>query len=170
MKTAKSMQIQLKKLSGESFYYTFDISGNFNVENQDGPYDSLKLSVDTYMMKKMDTLKKMVNEKSLKMTFECGFVHKDNTVLLNKIRDMNAYTIDWSNIPDYLSNPKDFLKLGKDKLQKMDRMIFSLFEIRKLIWYPLKVVTSALSQKIRFSREERGCDMYLDFKYSDVKH
>ena len=149
------MQIQLKKLSGEGFYYTFDISGNFNVENQDGPYDSLKLSVDTYMMKKMDTLKKMVNEKSLKMTFECGFVHKDNAILLNKIRDMNVYTIDWSNIPDYLSNPKDFLELGKDKLQKMNRMIFSLFEIRKLIWYPLKLLHQPYLKRLDF-REKKG--------------
>ena len=118
MKTSKSLEIQLKKLSGEGFYYTFDFSGNFNVENQDGPYDSLKLSVETYMMKKMDTLKKLVNEKSLKMTFECDFISKENVTLLNKIRAMNAYNMDWSNIPDYLSNPKDFMELGKDKLQK----------------------------------------------------
>jgi len=98
----------VNKVPNENFYYTFDCLGKFSVEYK----DSLKLTADRFMMKKMETLKNLVNEKSLKMTFELGIVSKENTPLLNKIRAMNPDTIDWSNIPDYL-NRRVFLDLAK---------------------------------------------------------
>ena len=64
------------------------------------------------MMKRIEILKTLVNEKNLKMTFEHGFVSKENTALLTKIREMNPNTIDWSNIPDFLYKTT-FLDLGK---------------------------------------------------------
>ena len=67
------------------------------------------------MMKRMETLKNLVNKKNLKMTFEQEFVSKENTALLTKIRAMNPNTIDWSNIPDYLYKT-NFLDLGKGHL------------------------------------------------------
>ena len=51
----------------------------------------------------METLKNLVNENCLKMTFEHDFISTENNTLLDKIQTMNAYIIDWSNIPDYLS-------------------------------------------------------------------
>merc|ERR1712050_223106 len=60
----------------------------------------------------MEILKNLVNEKSLIMTFEHAFVSNENTALLNKIHTMNPDTIDWSNIPDYLSK-EEFLDLAK---------------------------------------------------------
>ena len=67
------------------------------------------------MMKRIEILKTLVNEKNLKMTFEHGFVSKENTALLTKIRAMNPNTIDWSNIPDY-QYKTNFLDIGKRHL------------------------------------------------------
>ena len=67
------------------------------------------------MMKRIETLKTLVNEKKLRMTFEHGFISKENTALLTKIQAMNPNTIDWSNIPDYLYKT-NFLDLGKGLL------------------------------------------------------
>ena len=93
----------------ENFYYTFDVSNNFDIEYK----GSLKLSADTYMMKKMDMLRKLVNEKSLKMTFKQGFVSKTNPTLSMKIRSMNPTTIDWSNIPEYFFPNEIFFDMAK---------------------------------------------------------
>ena len=92
----------------ENFYYTFDFSANFKMEYQ----DSLKISVDKYMVEKMDMLKKLVNDKSLRMTFQQGFISKKNPTLLMKIRAMDPDSIDWSNIPEYF-NKEDFFDIGK---------------------------------------------------------
>ena len=74
--------------------------------------DSLKTSVDKFMLEKMEMLKKLVRDDKLKMTFELGFVSRENSELIKKIRKMNPYTIDWSNIPDYLTK-EDFLIIAK---------------------------------------------------------
>ena len=92
-------------------------SSSLEIQNSELPYlqDSFKLTVDKFMMKRMETLKNLVNKKNLKMTFEQEFVSKENTALLTKIRAMNPNTIDWSNIPDYLYKT-NFLDLGKGHL------------------------------------------------------
>ena len=67
------------------------------------------------MMKKMDALKKVVNEKTVRMTFEKQFVSKENPLIkrfLKKIRAMNPSIIDWCNIPDYLDK-KECMDLAK---------------------------------------------------------
>ena len=74
--------------------------------------DSLKISVDKFMLEKMDMLKKLVGDGKLELSFELGFVSRDNSELIKKIRKMNPYTIDWSNIPDYLLK-EDFLAIAK---------------------------------------------------------
>ena len=77
--------------------------------------DSLKTSVDKFMLEKMEMLKKLVRDEKIKMTFELGFVSRENSELNKKIRKMNPYTIDWSNIPDYLLK-EDFLAIAKGYL------------------------------------------------------
>ena len=74
--------------------------------------DSLKMSVDKFMLEKMEMLKKLVRDERLAMNFELGFVSRENSELIKKIRKMNPYTIDWSNIPDYLTK-EDFLAIAK---------------------------------------------------------
>ena len=74
--------------------------------------DSLKISVDKFMMEKIETLKKLVRDEKLEMTFELGFVSRENSELIKKIQKMKPYTIDWSNIPDYLTK-EDFLSIAK---------------------------------------------------------
>ena len=91
----------------ENFYYMFDLNSNMLKY-----VDSLKISVDKLMMEKMDMLKKMVCDEKLEMTFEQEFVSKTNSGLNKKIQKMNPYTIDWSNIPDYLLK-EDFLAIAK---------------------------------------------------------
>ena len=49
----------------ENFWYTFDVSNNYNIEYQ----GSLKLSAEMYLMCQMETIKKLVATKSLRMTF-----------------------------------------------------------------------------------------------------
>ena len=85
----------------------FDLNGNMLKY-----VNSLKISVDKFMMEKMNMLKKMVCEEKLEMTFEQEFVSKSNSELNKKIQKMNPYTIDWSNIPDYLTK-EDFLAIAK---------------------------------------------------------
>ena len=85
----------------------FDLNGNMLKY-----VNSLKISVDKLMMEKMDMLKKMVCNEKLEMTFEQELVSKTNSGLNKKIRKMNPYTIDWSNIPDYLLK-EDFLSIAK---------------------------------------------------------
>ena len=74
--------------------------------------DSLKISVDKFMLEKMEMLKKLVRDEKLEMTFELGFVSRENSELIKKIQKMKPYTIDWSNIPDYLTK-EDFLSIAK---------------------------------------------------------
>ena len=73
--------IQVSKQPNENFYFTFDVLANSDVKYQ----NSFKLSVDRFMIKKMDTLKKLVNERSLRMTFELGFVLMNNFHIMNKV-------------------------------------------------------------------------------------
>ena len=98
---------KVTKITDENFYYMFDLIGN-----KLKYVNSLKISVDKFMMEKMNMLKKMVFEEKLEMTFEQEFVSKSNSGLNKKIRKMNPYTIDWSNIPDYLMK-EDFLAIAK---------------------------------------------------------
>ena len=98
---------KVTKITDENFYYMFDLNGNMLKY-----VNSLKISVDKFMMEKMNMLKKMVCEEKLEMTFEQEFVSKSNSGLNKKIRKMNPYTIDWSNIPDYLLK-EDFLAIAK---------------------------------------------------------
>ena len=101
---------KVTKVPDENFYYMFDLNSNMLKY-----VDSLKLSVDMLMMEKMDMLKKMVCDEKLEMTFEQEFVSKTNSRLNKKIQKMNPYTIDWSNIPDYLLK-EDFLAIAKGYL------------------------------------------------------
>ena len=64
------------------------------------------------MLEKMEMLKKLVRDEKLKMTFALGFVSRENSELIEKIQKMNPRTIDWSNIPDYLTK-EDFLSIAK---------------------------------------------------------
>ena len=64
------------------------------------------------MLEKMEMLKKLVRDEKLKMTFTLGFVSRENSELIKKIQKMNPSTIDWSNIPDYLTK-EDFLSIAK---------------------------------------------------------
>ena len=64
------------------------------------------------MLEKMEMLKKLVRDEKLKMTFALGFVSRENSELIEKIQKMNPCTIDWSNIPDYLTK-EDFLSIAK---------------------------------------------------------
>ena len=98
---------KVTKITDENFYYMFDLNAN-----KLKYVNSLKISVDKFMMEKMNMLKKMVCEEKLEMTFEQEFVSKSNSGLNKKIRKMNPYTIDWSNIPDYLMK-EDFLAIAK---------------------------------------------------------
>ena len=98
---------KVTKVLDENFYYMFDLNSNMLKY-----VNSLKISVDKFMMEKMDMLKKMVCEGKLEMTFEQEFLSKSNSGLNKKIRKMNPYTIDWSNIPDYLMR-EDFLAIAK---------------------------------------------------------
>ena len=101
---------KVTKVPDENFYYMFDLNSNMLKY-----VNSLKISVDKLMMEKMDMLKKMVCDEKLEMTFEQEFVSKTNSGLNKKIRKMNPYTIDWSNIPDYLLK-EDFLAIAKGYL------------------------------------------------------
>ena len=101
---------KVTKITDENFYYMFDLNGNMLKY-----VNSLKTSVNKFMMEKMNMLKKMVFKEKLEMTFEQEFVSKSNSGLNKKIRKMNPYTIDWSNIPDYLLK-EDFLAIAKGLL------------------------------------------------------
>ena len=98
---------KVTKIPDENFYFMFDLNSNMLKY-----VDSLKNSVDKFMMEKMDMLKKKVCDEKLEMTFEQEFVSKTNSRLNKKIQKMNPYTIDWSNIPDYLLK-EDFLAIAK---------------------------------------------------------
>ena len=95
------------KIIDENFYFMFDLNGD-KLKYK----DSLKISVDKFMLRKMELLKTMVGAEKLEMTFELGFVSRENSELIKKIQKMNPYTIDWSNIPDYLTK-EDFLSIAK---------------------------------------------------------
>ena len=127
----------------ENFYYMFDLNSKMLKY-----VDSLRISVDKLMMEKMDMLKKMVLDKKLEMTFEQDFVSKTNSGLIKKIRKLNPYTIDWSNIPDYLMK-EDFLSIAKGQL--MSEHIFysfsSLFTCRA-VGYIFTMSTSQIREQI----------------------
>ena len=102
------LNLKVTKTPGENFFHFFDaINTNFEY------MDSLKLSVDKFMIGKMEMMKDLVSKEKLVMTFEHGFLSKNNSELIAKIKDLNPYTIDWSNIPDYLTR-EDFLFLAKE--------------------------------------------------------
>ena len=108
---AVPLNLKVTKTPDENFFYFFDIPSNTSFEYM----DSLKLSVDKFMIGKMEMLKKMVSKEKLAMTFEHGFVSRKNSELIAKIKNLNPYTIDWSNIPDYLTR-EDFLAIAKGDL------------------------------------------------------
>ena len=108
---AVPLNLKVTKTPDENFFYFFDIPSNTSFEYM----DSLKLSVDKFMIGKMEMLKKMVSKEKLVMTFEHGFVSRKNSELIAKIKNLNPYTIDWSNIPDYLTR-EDFLAIAKGSL------------------------------------------------------
>ena len=108
---AVPLNLKVTKTPDENFFYFFDIPSNTSFEYM----DSLKLSVDKFMIGKMEMLKKMVSKEKLVMTFEHGFVSRKNSELIAKIKNLNPYTIDWSNIPDYLTR-EDFLAIAKGGL------------------------------------------------------
>ena len=95
------------KIIDENFYFMFDLNGDMLKYK-----DSLKISVDKFMLEKMEMLKKLVRDEKLEMSFELGFVSRENSKLIKKIQKMNPYTIDWSNIPDYLTK-EDFLAIAR---------------------------------------------------------
>ena len=103
------LNLKVTKTPGENFFYFFDNPSNTNFEYK----DSLKLSVDNFVIGKIETLKDLVSKEKLVMTFEQGFVSRKNSELIAKIKNLNPYTIDWSNIPDYLTR-EDFLFLAKE--------------------------------------------------------
>ena len=105
------LNLQVTKTPGENFFHIFDTPSNTNFEYK----NSLKLSVDNFVIGKIEMLKDLVSKEKLVMTFEQGFVSRKNSELIAKIKNLNAYTIDWSNIPDYLTK-EDFLEIAKGGL------------------------------------------------------
>ena len=105
------LNLKVTKTPGENFFHIFDTPSNTNFEYK----DSLKLSVDEFVIGKIEMLKELVSKEKLVMTFEQGFVSRKNSELIAKIKNLNAYTIDWSNIPDYLTK-EDFLEIAKGGL------------------------------------------------------
>ena len=100
----------VSKKTGENFYNTLDDQGmiKFGFEY----INSLKISTDKFMIDKMKIVLNMVRKDRLRMTFHTGTVSPDNMALLNEIRGLNPYTIDWSNLPDYFSK-KEFLRMAQ---------------------------------------------------------
>ena len=98
------------KLTHENFYYTLDIMqaevSGFVITG------SLKSDTDHLMMKKVEKLKEMVNRDQLRMSFEQAKMSLENQDLISRIKKMNPYTIDWSNLVDYCSR-EEFLAMAK---------------------------------------------------------
>jgi len=98
------LSMGVSKTPDENFFYTLDIQG---MANHGFEYvDSLKVSTDKFMMTKMDMVKEMIKQRKLKLTFETDVVTPDNTALLTKIKSLDPYTVDWSNLGDYVSKEK----------------------------------------------------------------
>ena len=47
------------------------------------------------------------------MDFECNKVSYSNTELVKRIKSLNPYTVDWSNVPDYLHRD-EFLAIAQE--------------------------------------------------------
>ena len=105
------LNLGVTKTPGENFFYFFDTPSNTTFEYR----DSMKLSVDNFVIGKIEMLKDLVSKEKLVMTFEQDFVSRNNSELIDKIKNLNPYTIDWSNIPDYLTKD-DFLAIAKGGL------------------------------------------------------
>ena len=103
---------RLKKAS-ENFYHTLDLE-NMASTLGFGYSQSFKRSIDIFMQKRMDKIKVMVNDGLLKLDFRMAKVSVDDLSLLHMIRDLNPFTIDWSNLPDYFPK-EDFLLITKVK-------------------------------------------------------
>jgi hypothetical protein len=95
------------KCEDEIFVHTFNfLHPHFVYEK------SLANSVDKFMMSKTKEIIELIQGKQVKMNFKIATIGPDESELLNAIKSMNAYTIDWSNIIDYFSK-NDFLKMSK---------------------------------------------------------
>ena len=64
------------------------------------------------MMRKTKEMIELIQSKQVKMNFKIATIGPDSSELLNAIKSMNAWTIDWLNIIDYFSK-NDFLKMSK---------------------------------------------------------
>ena len=64
-------------------------------------------------MQLMEKLKMRLLNGKLDMDFECNKVSYSNTDLVKKIKSLNPYTVDWSNVPDYLHR-EEFLAIAKE--------------------------------------------------------
>jgi tetratricopeptide (TPR) repeat protein len=73
---------------------------------------TLFTAFEDYFIQSIRTLKDMVASNRLQLSVKSGFVEKNNFQLLNEIQMLNAYTMTWSNVPDYLG-PKDFFEISK---------------------------------------------------------
>ena len=64
-------------------------------------------------MQQMEKLKNMVTQDKLRMSFELNEVTPANKELLSRIKRMDPYTIDWSNLPDYFSK-EQFIAMARE--------------------------------------------------------
>jgi len=100
-------EMKCEKVDDENFLYTFNFS------HPDFSYDeTLFKSIDGFMMKKIQELIDLVEKEQLILQFMVATVDPENSDILEEIKNMNAYSIDWSNIIDYFSK-EDFMKMVK---------------------------------------------------------
>ena len=96
-----------EKAEEENFFHTFNFyHPQFEYEN------NLMFSVEDFMTKKVAEVMKEVQSQNIKMFFQVASVGPDTIELLKQLQEMEAYTIDWSNIMDYFSK-EDFLSMAK---------------------------------------------------------
>ena len=102
--------LNVSRTKDENFFFTF---GFGRLANKLDYTESLKITIEKFMIERVERLKTMVTDGQLKMSFEQGYVSMDNQRLLRKIKSLNPYTVDWSNIPDYFSK-EEFLAMARE--------------------------------------------------------
>ena len=99
-----NVQVKVEK---ENFYFFFNFSDNRFSYNS-----SLKLSMETFMLERMEKLQHLILAKQINIEFKCGQVSATNNELLEYVKSKNPHTIDWSNLMDYFTRD-DFIKMSK---------------------------------------------------------
>eukprot|EP01080_Neovahlkampfia_damariscottae_P004651 gene4651-8224_t len=69
-------------------------------------------AVENHLVSSVKNLKSMISSNKLQLEVHMGFIDINNAQLMKEIKNLNPYTMTWSNVPDYL-NPRDFFTIAK---------------------------------------------------------